>query len=559
MKSLNVGAAVRRLVTSSILALFAAMITIAPAIAQNYINNPPTYVFARDYNGWSIASQASQTFVWNQGACNYTPKNPMGLSPAFFDFSGYNGASVVYFPVYINDANPALSEVVTPTSITNTGGVCGFSASPGNTHTMFQVQSGTAGLQEAVTTQAQSLPPSTVILDRTWYSQLQQLTTNGVAPTAQSVISKLTGSANVELLDVTAAPWVAYTWNGAAYVQAPASGAGTPPSSLTLVSAPTALSTAAATYGLITTATTGGTIPASSTYRFGATYVTALGGETTISTDSASTATIATGSGTATNTITVTSPAASSGAVGWRIYMSAASGASLSEILYVSSCASASTGQIVLNGVCAIGANATVTAVLTGTATIPAISTAYPALYSSPNGPLQGFQSVYGPQSSLASVAAAATGTLGVVNLPTGFLNSLGRTVRICGTGYGSTNGTTGTLTVAETLASVPGVTSITPFTAVSGTTTASAVVNFTFCTYWTVTATGASGTLEAHGTVNFNLAGTAVSTSAQDLIVAASSTVDLTKQDQIAITLKPTTTATTTTQLRQLTVELLQ
>jgi hypothetical protein len=100
------------------------------------------------------------------------------------------------------------------------------------------------------------------------------------------------------------------------------------------------------------------------------------------------------------------------------------------------------------------------------------------------------------------------------------------------------------------------GTTSITPFTAVSGSIAASALqVPINFCETWTTSATGATGTLEAHGWVQYGLAGTAVTTGAQDIIFAASSTIDLTKQDQIAITIKPTTAGLTAAQLRQLTI----
>ena len=66
---------------------------------------------------------------------------------------------------------------------------------------------------------------------------------------------------------------------------------------------------------------------------------------------------------------------------------------------------------------------------------------------------------------------------------------------------------------------------------------------------------------MESHGTVCYNLAGDAVCVPAQDLIVAVSSAIDLTKQDQLEFTLTPTTTAITTggAQIRQLTVQVLQ
>lgn len=529
-----------------------ALLSLAPPAGAQQTNLPPTWVFARAYNGWNIVGQQANTYSFNGGVCNYSPSNN-GNSPSFFVFSGFQAGVAVYAPVAIIDANPTLSEIVTPTSTTQSSASCGFAGSVLNSHTSFVLQSGTAGLQEAIFTQMQTSPVFDVILDKNWYQSIAALPG---PPNPATVIAAITGNVNVGIVDTTTLPWTSYRWNGTNYVavSAPGSVAFT---SVTSVSAPTALSTAALTNGIITTATTGGTIPASSTYRLGVTYVTASGGETTISTESASTATIATGSGTATNTISVTSPAAATGAVGYRLYMTAASGSTLTEILYTPTC-TASTLQTTLPGVCAIGSTATITAIITGTATVPAISNAF-ITPSASTSPLQSVPGSFPPFANIGVVAAAGTGTIGAINLPAGFLNSLGRTVQICGTGYATTNSTPGTLTLATKLFSVPGVTSITPFTAVSGTTTASAVVSYTFCTTWTTTATGATGTVEAHGWVDYNLAGTAVATGAMDLIIAASSTVDLTKQDQIDVTLAAATTATTATQLRQLTVQVIQ
>jgi len=532
-----------------------ALLAVLPASAQNY---PPTWVYARDFNYSAIIGQQANTFTFNGGACQYSPSGGSvnGYVSSFFVFSGQQGGSAVYFPVFIQDATPTNNEIVTPSATTNTQTQCGFTASPANSHTSFNLLSGTGGLQEAIAYQLQNTPAFVVALDKSWYQIVSQFP---ATTTPQSIIGSVKGNANVYIADMTVAPWQFYSWNGTKYVAVATTG-GVEFSSVTLGSAPSALSTASVTSGIISTATTGGTIPASSTYRLAATCVTPLGGETTISTDSASTSTIATGSGTATNTITVTDPGctAANGFVGWRLYMSAASGASLSEILYAPTC-TASTGQFVLNGVCAIGSSATITAVVTGTATVPATNTAFITTTAS-NSPLVSIVS-FPPFTNVATINAAATGTLGAVNFASGFLNTLGRHLHVHGTGFGTTNSTPGTLTLATKLFSVPGVTSVTPFTAVSGTTTGSAVVNFTFDVDITTTATGASGTVEAHGTVCYNLAGTAVCTPAQDLITAASSAVDLTKQDQLDVTLTPATTAITTggAQLRQLTVQVLQ
>lgn len=503
------------------------------AFAQNL---PPAQYYASAYNQWSIPGQTANTYLFSPGGlCTATASGRQ-----FFPFSTTG-------PVYIVDATPANSEVVTPSTVTNTGSQCGFTASPANNHYSFQVKSGTAGLQEGLNQLLSNNAtwPALMVLDQNWYAAAASIP----GQTANGIIGAATGSSSIILEDITTAPAKFYTWNGTKYASslAAASFFNLKTTSNTVIAPPTALSTAAATYGIITTATTGGTIPASATYRLAITYVDASGGETLISTDSASTATIATGSGTATNTISITSPAALAGAVGYRLYMTAASGSAGAEILYAPTCTS-TTQQYVLPGVCAIGFPATIKAIITGTATVPAVSTAYPRT--------SGSSFAYAPFTALGTVNAAATGTLGLINFPGGYLNTLGRSLQVCGNGYATTNSSAGTLTLAATLNSVANVTGITPFTVVSGATAASAQADpFNFCITFTTAATGATGTLEVHGCVNYSLSGTTVFTPACDTTIAVSSTVDLTKADQLSFTIKPTTTALTAAQLRQLTI----
>lgn len=511
------------------------LLTAPAAFAQNNTPFTQSQYYASAYNQWAIRSQSANTYLFSPGGlCQGSASGGQ-----FFTFN-------TNAPVYIVDATPANSEVVTPSTVTNTGSQCGFTASPANNHYSFQVKSGTAGLQEALNSLLNApgqVYPALIILDRNFYTAASSIP--GTSPGA--IISAAAGSPNIILEDITTAPARYITWNGTKYAAdlTPSAFFNLKATSYTQIAAPTALSTAAASAGLITTAGTGGTIPASSTYRLAVTYVDASGGETLISTDSSSTATIAT-SATTTNTISVTSPAAATGAVGYRLYMTAASGSAGAEILYAATC-SASTHQSFLPNVCAIGATATIKAIVTGTATVPATGSAYPRS--------SGSSLTFSPYTALGTVGAAATGTLGLINLPTGYLNNLGRSFEVCGNGNATTNATPGTLTLATKLFSVPGVTSITPFTAVSGTTTASAVVSFNFCVTYTVAAVGATGTLEAHGWVMYNLAGTAVASPTMDIITAVSSTVDLTAQDQLAFTITPATTALTAAQLRQVSI----
>lgn len=516
------------------------LLTAPAAYAQSATKSPyqqPLY-YAVDYGQWAIKSQTANTYLFSpQGLCTATASGSQ-----FFPFS-------INAPVFIMDATPANSEVVTPSTATNASSQCGFTASPAKNHFSFQVRSGTAGLQEALNALANtnSAHPAALILDRNWFATASSMA--GQTPTG--IINAAAGGFGVILIDITTAPETYYTWNGTQYVVSDSAFAffNQDILSSTVLAVPTALSTAAATNGLITTATTGGTIPASSTYRLAITYVDASGGETLISVDTASTSTIATGAGTATNTISVTTPAALTGAVGYRLYMSAAGGAAGSEILYAPTC-TASTLQSVLPNVCAIGSNATITAVITGTQTVPAISTAY----SRAGGSSQ----AYPPFPALGTVTAGTTATMGLINFPVGYFNELGRSIQVCGNGYATTNATSGTLTLASVFSSVPGVTSITPWSVVSGATTATAEADpFNFCETITTAATGTTGTLEVHGCVNFLLTGATspVATPACDIVITVSSAVDLTKANQLSLTIKPTTTALTAAQLRQLNV----
>lgn len=444
-----------------------------------------------------------------------------------------------FAPVTVGTGNNA--DTVTPSAVSNS--TPQVYQSSNFTATTFahahgtgdRVSSATVGLQEALNA-AQGAGGGIVIVDVAWYLN------GGTA----AIIAAATVHDTVAIWDTSAGgPFVA---------------ASLLPTSTTPLAAPTALTTATSANGMITGNTTGGTIGASGAYRLGVTYVDAFGGETTLSVDTASTAVVTVSSGT-TNSITVSSPAALTGAVGYRVYMSAASGASLSEILYpqgnaaiTGTAASGNTGALPSF---AIGTPVTINAIITGTAKIPAQATAQVVAPAElPNAPYIS----YLPFTALGTIAAAATGTVGQVNFPAGALNTLGRTVRLKGMYYVTTNGTAGTVTTELILASVFGVTSITPFTAASASIAASVLtINFEFDITFVTTAVGATGTLECHGTVDYNIAGTAVGSVAMDSIQAASSAIDLTKQNTLTIAHLNTTVGTTASQLRLLTVEVLQ
>lgn len=274
-------------------------------------------------------------------------------------------------------------------------------------------------------------------------------------------------------------------------------------------------------------------------------YVDALGGETLTSADYSFTATVSLAIG-------GSGPAAATGAVGYRVYLG--STAYLAPV-------TAANGTVIQCGPIAAFAIGTPFSIATATtsalATIPLVGTAFSGTQPGPSlvSP-QPFRMTYQPLANIGAISAAATGTVGMVQIPAGWLNYIGRTIRIKGNIAATTNSTAGTLTVALNLWSVYGVTDITPFTAISGTTTGSAVVSCDFSIVMTTVVTGTSGKVECHGQVQYSLAGTAVATTSMDFIHTSSSTIDLTKQDCLEITVTCATTATTATTLRQLVIE---
>jgi hypothetical protein len=242
-----------------------------PAGAQGAL--PPYWVRAAEFNQWSFNSQQANTYTFSGTNCFVSPQTN-GPVPQFFAF-GPNSAP---YPVYIQDANPSNSEIVTPSSVSMVSSACGFSAATANQHTSFVVKSGTAGLQEAVGTIGNSATPAypwNVIVDRTTYTQVSGLPSGSVA----SIIGALKGSVNVQIVDTTTAPWTFYVWNGSNYV--PRGGANTPPT-LAVTGAgagtsPSATSiTGSATAG--TVAFTTGTTPGASDAVFTLTYPTVANG-----------------------------------------------------------------------------------------------------------------------------------------------------------------------------------------------------------------------------------------------------------------------------------------
>jgi hypothetical protein len=304
-------------------------------------------------------------------------------------------------------------------------------------------------------------------------------------------------------------------------------------------------------------ATTGGAYT-NANFKVQYTYVTAVGGETLAS----SQLTIAAGaSGTA--ILGGSGAPAETGAVGYRVYISAAAGSTG----YLLGCTAANSlsgaAGIVQCGPLACFAIGTgwqsATPLTNANALVPGISTAFGTVVPQPSAslplPFQGTSQAF---SNVGSVTSSAV-TAGMVQLPTGFLNFVGRTIRIKGTLVMTTSANTGTITVNVNLHSVYGPTKITPFTVTTASfAAAAAVISINFETQWTTATVGTGGTLEAHGQAVYNESAATAALAMMDFIAGASSGVDLTKQDCIEVTVANTTIQCTAGYLYALTVEVL-
>lgn len=435
-------------------------------------------------------------------------------------------------------------ETVTPTAVSCTSpaiyGTCQFTATFTYAHgTGDLVQSATAGLQEAIN-YAAGLGGGYVLVDRVWTSM------GGTT----AMITAATPYSSVFIEDnrgATSAPYWAMQ-----------------PSTLTSLAVPTTLDATSVTWD-----SSGGTWTAAAQYLC-VTYVDALGGEGPCS----ATYNVTPG---ANSILHIKSPAASTGAVGWRAYAGASyDGAYL---LPISSTSCTLTTLESVMPACAIGANGTWTAIFVNTTTLrpnaqsPAVNlqTPYPQghttfAYAPSNSVPLPFQTHYGPFPAYGALSAGQVAVIGSLNLPTGFLNYIGRSLRIKGKlTLGSTNtATLPTLNVA--LGWVGGTTAGAPvnlcnFKGVA--VGATKVYNGEFMCTLTTNAVGSTavGTIQPGGFLllqDQSLAANGLGPYV-DTNTAAVATLGLFAQNTVYVTYTSTTNATNAPQLLDLHVEVLQ
>lgn len=356
----------------------------------------------------------------------------------------------IFTPIIVG--GPSNQELVTPTSVSNcyynssTGnGSCLITATFANVHGFGDpVVSGTGGLAEAIYDAFLS-GGGLVVIDRNWEMGLNTGCTGCYASGGLAINSN------------TVFPYVAVEDDRGFAVQY-----WTPQPGLSTFTAPTTLTATTVGFGLNGANTTGGNYVGADTYYACIAYVDIYGQEGPCSA-SFNALTAGTGS---TNQIGFAAPAASTGAIGYTIYISLLSGSY--NLSYKVPLATYSNGVLTSTGVCTLTTfeKTTAACAVTNTTYGQTGSTAQVSaltLATSPIAPQSGVistTSVYipnaGGRTTYAYVpgshvgtpgipmafppftAAPATGTtvptvIGTINLPPNFMNWVGRTIEVCG------------------------------------------------------------------------------------------------------------------------------
>lgn len=184
-----------------LLALVAAHAQFAASQAPGQVTpgpgNDAGLLYASSFGQWNVQQGNTGQFSWSSPTFCTVAADGIPLVPVF----------AVGTPVLIKDQVPANSEIVSPTAVTIGGSLCSITVSPVNKHNTFVLQSGTAGLQEAIN-YAHALPYM-VILTSDW-TRLGGTT---------AMITAAKGSTSVSILDERASCLVAYSWTGSAYVE----------------------------------------------------------------------------------------------------------------------------------------------------------------------------------------------------------------------------------------------------------------------------------------------------------------------------------------------------
>lgn len=362
--------------------------------------------------------------------------------------------TVAPFPRLLVDQG-SVQETVTPTgtascnstlpSNLSTGNVpiCTVSGTFNNAHgANANVTSGSFGLDEAIL-DAQASGGGTVVLDAAW-----QALVNGANASAPAIIAGAPVFPNVSIEDDRNVPQ---------YFNAG-------PSTTSLIATPSTLTAVTVGFGLNGANTTSGTYNGASTYHVCVAYVDISGQEGACSADFSG---LTAGTGSA-NQIGFAAPAASTGAVGYTVYISLAAGSyALAYQVPLTSAVCKLTAVETVTPACqvantsygqAAGSNAIVSALTVNTSPLAlqlggvnnqlgtgnsGAHTTYAWTPSSRIGATGMLMSNFGYTASAGTIASTNPVVIATIPVSTGFMNVVGKTIRVCAKLKGTPSATT--------------------------------------------------------------------------------------------------------------------
>lgn len=434
----------------------------------------------------------------------------------------------------LNIGNASNQETVTVTSV-GTPSLAGYAPGTGsvtvtatfvNVHgPQESVSSATFGLQEAINLAAANAGGEVVVTPG-WYRQGGTAAIIAAATVPNIALQSSGGAGTVRIIDTQSLTSYSYG-----------------PNSVTVVSAPSAATSAtvASLVGVTGTWT-------ATTEHVLFTYVTADGGESLASADYSFTATVSLAIG-------GTGPAASTGAVGYRVYI----GTNATTACYLVPATAANGTAIQCGPIAAfkLGTNFSVATATVAAALIPVQSSAFPVGFQPTPAGLPGGNIVEGPFAVTGTVSAGTAIEGAIVQLPLAYLNRVNKAFRLTIDGI-FTPVSTAALILSVAVGSVYNGTETTIFTVTGAATTGTTASGFWIQLILRTATVGATGTIEAHGvTIAASTTGTAnIASALIDAAAAASGAVSLTGQDYIRVLINSGTANLTTAQVRTLVLE---
>lgn len=585
-------------IIATLLCVLTALLPVTPAMAQNATaNSSPGSIIsfgfgkfvANSYNNYG-GDFASQIFQGNAT----TGSSTITIRGGYVNLR--DGRSIVPYavgvPFVINDAAP---ELITPTAVSgcykaqgmNQDAIlvtCSITASFVSLHgTGSTITSATGGAAEAVN-DAFNQGGGVVVLAPGWKG-LVNTSCTGCATSPTAALQSILVYPNVSLEDDQAGPPI--YWNPT-------------PAAATSFTAPSALTSATAFSSL--------TVAGSASYAGGTIHVRwapvdIMGNEGPVSADYSFTDTSA-------KAIQFTAPPATTGAVGWIPYIGLESGAANNEyqVALVTQPTVIGIAPVAIAGLCILTTIETVTPACAiantayGQTGSGAVVAAYPVV-TSPQAVGTGGQDGSAPTSYYVGntnsrtvyqyqpgatvgtplierssnpfhITTAAASTvpqiLGTLTIPTGFMNYIGRSIRVCGLAYSTTQGASTVVAIkfewdAQGSDVTTGLPVILGGPLVTNTLTTGTVASFSFCQDLTTTVASASATGGSIRAVNGYLIESALNTGAtpaagpSDInMTGAVGSLNLAEAARIQIVMVQTTSSTAVPQLLNLTVQIL-